>query len=566
MMSFSPWCRWVSFLDEREPATSLALFRIACGLGTLGAVGGVVLDGLVSVIWFDQADGGMFALAADPPWLFRLLGGLTPVNVWAMVITALLSGLLLVLGVAGPLPALLALQAYQALAGINPRTGGSDNYLLLNSLWLLVFARANQTLSLSCRWRTGRWVDLTPVPAWPRYLAIFQLVLVYTVTGIEKAGIHWSAAGDYAALYCILQSPSWQRCDMSWLAWVYPLTQVGTVLARCWEVSAPLLLLDYWDRNSSRKRGVLRRAFHWLHFRRIFVAGGLALHLGIFLTMNVEPFTWVALSYYASLFRPEEWHAAWRWLRRRSPATDQASPTRSAKLVSSRPVRDLRGLFVAFHLVAITLIAFPNPGQRSDAEWDNPTTWGEMADWSQRLRSWGFEVTPEGLHAWARNFTGDYMSVRTRLLAPFSPYYEYCGTYQSWHMFVGVNRLPTRLYVELEEDGVWRPIYVERDPRYTWRGSWLAHSRLRPVLFSLGMQESKERYRQLVSWLAGLAARDYPGATRLRVSFYQFPHVPTPEEVREDRIPRGRFVQVLEVELGSVLRRIEEPRGSASRR
>jgi hypothetical protein len=539
----------VTFLDEREPGTALALFRIACGLGTLGAVGSVVLDGLVPIIWFDQADGGLFRLAADPPRLFQLLGGLTPANVWAVVITALLSGLLLVLGVAGRLPAFLALQAYQALSGVNPRAGGSDNLLLINSLWLLVLAQANRTLSLSCRWRRGCWVDLTPVPAWPRYLIIYQLVLVYTVTGIQKVGIHWSPAGDHAALYYILQSPSWQRFDLSRLAWVYPLTQVGTVLTRYWEISALVLLLYYWDRNSPRQRGWLRAAFHRLHFRQLFVAVGLGLHLGIFLLMNVEPFTWVTLSYYVCLFRPEEWHAFWRWLRRQSPQALGVSSGKSAPLVSSRGVRHFRGLFVVFHLLAITLLAFPNPGHRTEAEWGNATTLGEMADWSARIRSWGFDLSTEELHAWARSFTRDYMSIRGRVIAPFDPYYEICGTYQSWHMFVGVSRLPTRLHVEIEQEGVWRPIYVERDPRYLWRSSWLDHARLRPVLFSLGMQESKQRYEELVHWLARLAASDYPQATRLRVSFYQLPHVPTPQEVRENRSPPGRFVQVREVEL-----------------
>src|SRR5262249_24139651 len=116
------WARWVRFLDQREPATALALFRIACALGILGAVGSIVLHGLVPVIWYDAADGGLFNIAENPPWLFRLLGGVTPFLVWAVVITALVSGLLLFLGLLGPIPAFFALQAYLGLSDLNADT------------------------------------------------------------------------------------------------------------------------------------------------------------------------------------------------------------------------------------------------------------------------------------------------------------------------------------------------------------------------------------------------------------------------------------------------------------
>ena len=59
------WAAWVALLDRREPGTSLALFRIACGLIVAGAVGSVAWHGLVPTLWFDQADGGH--LAPPPP-------------------------------------------------------------------------------------------------------------------------------------------------------------------------------------------------------------------------------------------------------------------------------------------------------------------------------------------------------------------------------------------------------------------------------------------------------------------------------------------------------------------
>src|SRR5262245_37579864 len=113
-----PWAGWVALLDPREPGPSLALFRIACGLGILGAMGSVVAHGLVPVLWFDQADGGHLA-AVERPWLFRLLGGVTPALVWGMVVTALAAGLLLAVGLGGRVTAFVALQSYLAVSSLN---------------------------------------------------------------------------------------------------------------------------------------------------------------------------------------------------------------------------------------------------------------------------------------------------------------------------------------------------------------------------------------------------------------------------------------------------------------
>src|SRR5262249_2922939 len=163
-------------LNEREPGSTLALFRAACGLCVLYSVGSVAAWGMVPVVWLNPADGGYNHLGSVPR-LFRLLGGLTPTTVWWMVAVTLVLGLLLVTGRGGRLTAFLTLQAYQAVTGINPEAGGGYDWLLTNALWLVVLARSTATLSVDCRLRTGRWLSSEPIPAWPRYLAIYQIVL-----------------------------------------------------------------------------------------------------------------------------------------------------------------------------------------------------------------------------------------------------------------------------------------------------------------------------------------------------------------------------------------------------
>src|SRR5438105_1477715 len=113
------WKRWVRFLDHREAGTSLALFRIALGLVIVGTIGSVVLHGLVPSLWFSRANGGHL-YRPDANWLFGLIGGATPANVWTMTWVSLLSGALLAVGLGGRLTALVALQSFLAVTALDP--------------------------------------------------------------------------------------------------------------------------------------------------------------------------------------------------------------------------------------------------------------------------------------------------------------------------------------------------------------------------------------------------------------------------------------------------------------
>ncbi len=299
------WCRWVRFLDQKEPGTTLALWRIAVGLCLFGTVAAVVLAGAVPALWMGPGEGGY--TVPNTPWQFRLLGGVTRANVNAVIAVTLLASMLTAVGLGGRWPVLVALQGFIGLFMLNPGATGSHDAVVTNSLWLLFLSRGTATLSLDCRLRTGQWTNDTPVPAWPRYLAIFQLVLIYATTGMQKVSATWTPVGGFSALYYILQQPTWQRWDMNWAAWVYPLTQIGTAVSWVWEITSPLLLLALWYRATPERPGRVRRLFNRINFRRVFVLIGLAVHLGILACLEVGPFSWIMLSMYLCLYRPEEW-------------------------------------------------------------------------------------------------------------------------------------------------------------------------------------------------------------------------------------------------------------------
>jgi hypothetical protein len=573
----SLWARWTGLLNRREYGTSLALFRIGCGLAVFCSVGSALLHGVAGAVWLDQADGGyrqwgnplwLFGLAGGEsaaqrhfeyfkvglgPWLFGLLGGVSPATLWAMVGVVMVSALMLIVGLGGRITTFVLLQAYIAVSGINDQIWGGDDQLIGNALWLLVLGRATATLSLDCRLRTGCWRSDTLVAAWPRYLAIYQLVLVYFTTAMQKVSIYWTPAGEYSALYYILQEPTWQRWDMSWLAWVFPLTQVATALTWCWELSSPLLLLALWYRSTPERRGWLRTLFNAINFRRLYVLVGLGMHLGIWILMGVGPFSWITLSFYFCLYRPEEWRTTWNRVRGwwTKTARTEAPPGVALETVAPAPAlaasrrRWLDRLvyaFVTLHVVAITLMAVPSPeGAMDRADWEIPSAQAEFIGWADRLTDWGFTVTPAELKDILWKTAQDYMGVRKWVLAPFAPYYDLCGTRQGWRMFVGPDTTPRRLYIEVRENRRWRPVYVARDPDHNWLGFQLNHEHLRTAVHDMGLYKKGKELGQFAQWVAERAARDFPRADQLRLRLKEF-EIPTPEEVRAGRRHEGHWV------------------------
>lgn len=303
--------RFVAFFDAREPATPLALFRILVGSSVLYAIGSVVLAGLVEALWFDVSDGGMRKISQGA-WPVMVLGGPRPDVVWKLVAMALGGGLAMVVGAGGRVASLVTAVAFGGLVSLNNHTGGSYDVLISNALFLCILAPTTATLSVDCRIRSGAWVDASPRPSWVRWLVIYQIVLVYWTTGLQKVSSHWVPGGDFSALYYILQQPSWHRFDMRWVGDFYLLTQVGTGVSWLWEVLAPLGLLAAYFANDPGRPGRLRAWFNRFRAREIYLGLGFAFHVGIHLLMNVGPFSLISVAFYPAFYRHDELAALWR--------------------------------------------------------------------------------------------------------------------------------------------------------------------------------------------------------------------------------------------------------------
>jgi hypothetical protein len=168
-----------------------------------------------------------------------------------------------------------------------------------------------------------------PVFAFGRYLVIFQLLLMYWTTGLQKVSAFWMPGGDFSALYYIFQQPSWHRFDMSWIAQFYWLTQVGTAVSWFWEVSAPLWLLALWYESTKERGGRLRDLFCRWRIKWVYFAVGVFFHVLVLAVMEIGPFSLVSVAFYTCLLSPAEWQRFAVGLRGGHSRVERASATAS---------------------------------------------------------------------------------------------------------------------------------------------------------------------------------------------------------------------------------------------
>lgn len=316
----SRWSRWTAFLDVREVGTSIAAVRVLVATCVLRTLGSVWWSGVYDAAWSDAAhDGWRIHLDSDPLW--RLLGGFDPWMRDGLAVTAVISAALLALGVGGEIAArliaLACLQSFMALGDLNGHAAGSYDSLITNSLWLLVLAGPSRTLSVECRRATGAWTSDRLVMRWPRFLVVVQAVVMYATTGWQKLSDHWVPGGDLGALWYIEQQPTWQIHDMRWLAPLYPVTQLATLLTWLWEVTAPLWLLAWLAEAAPEDGGALFRWLRRLRARDVYLVLGMIFHGLVAVTMQIGPFSWASVALYPAFIHPEEWRRIGRRIRPR---------------------------------------------------------------------------------------------------------------------------------------------------------------------------------------------------------------------------------------------------------
>lgn len=304
-MKLHVWKRWVHFWNQKEDGRAMAGFRIAIGLTLLYTFGWPWFAGAAQAIWVDIAFGGIRDYQSLP-WLFELFGDSSPRTVYTILSMGLAAGVFLILGIFPRIASLIGLIVINNISWHNIHAGGGHDDLIANALWILIFTDSAATYSLSTKYKTGSWISEQKISAWPRYLILIQLILMYVSTGWQKLSSHWLPFGEMDALWFILQQPTWARMDMQWLAPYAWITQLAVFFVWFFEAFSPLIFLMLYFENTSEKEGKIRSVLNTIPWRKLFCIFGVSMHCAISLGMVVGPFSMASLAYYFGFIPPKE--------------------------------------------------------------------------------------------------------------------------------------------------------------------------------------------------------------------------------------------------------------------
>jgi hypothetical protein len=195
---------------------------------------------------------------------------------------------------------------YAQLARVSPGSDRGIDTLLRNVLLVLACSQAGATLSVDARLRHGQWMPDVSIPAWPRYLIVVQLALMYFMAGILKQSAAWTSLGGYSALFLVLNQPHFARFSLSrdLLVSSYPVLQLATALTVVFERAAITVPVLVWFRLTPTRSGVLRACANRARLLEIWVILGATFHIGLALTLMLGIFPWGCLALYPSLATP----------------------------------------------------------------------------------------------------------------------------------------------------------------------------------------------------------------------------------------------------------------------
>jgi len=267
------WQRWVAFTGRQVDARPLRLVQLLIALCVLGDAFALLWRGAAPAVLFRATHGGIGVANAqrlvlgDGAWVGPALFG-------SMVVAAVVvaAGQRLA-GGWGLRPALVMLVVSSAQLGAlyGPGDRGIDR-ILRTVLVLLLFSGVSAP---------GRRAT---VAAWPADLLRLFLVVVYVAAGDAKVGAHpgWFDA-ERPELYTILATPMVGRLDPVAWAGVPELFVVAGAAVWALEFTS-FALLTPWAR-------------YW-------AVGGVALHLGLVVTMELGMFPFGMLALYPVLLSP----------------------------------------------------------------------------------------------------------------------------------------------------------------------------------------------------------------------------------------------------------------------
>ena len=293
------WRTWVALMDRREAPTALALVRISVALVLVCDYLWVWHVGLIDPLWSRFPEG--FATSYSG-WADTL--DISAYGLWTI---ALVSLVLVGIGfLTRPACVVFVIVSAQQ-ATIAPDSESAIDMLLRIVFLILALSRCN------ARWSIDAWIARLRghpmpalVPAWPRYLILFQLCWVYFSGGQNKSGASWGPHGGFTALGNALLDPHNGRLSADLVTTLYPMTRVATALTMAFELTALAYLLWLYYAATPEQPGRLRRWCNTLRLRWIWLSLGISFELGIALGLRLGAFPFGMLALFWVLLLPSE--------------------------------------------------------------------------------------------------------------------------------------------------------------------------------------------------------------------------------------------------------------------
>ena len=306
---------WVALWDRHEPPHVLAAIRILIGLILVIDLVPVYTLDLVETLYAPLGEGGLARIQArdTKPLLYQWMSMDASTAWWSWGL-AIGSAAAFGLGLLTPASGIVFVLASANLSDIMPLSDRAIDTLLRNAVLILSLSSSHRVWSIDALLRWGGWRgDSRPSPAWPRFLLIAQLFIMYGTAGMQKVGLAWTPVGDWSALYIVLRDPAFALVGVETLDRYFWLTQIATLMTWLWEWSTPLAGYALCCRTTRTRSGRLRAWLnaHGFWYKWVFV--GVVFHVGIALTMRLGLFPWGTLALYPAFFPAQEWRC---WLGR----------------------------------------------------------------------------------------------------------------------------------------------------------------------------------------------------------------------------------------------------------
>lgn len=194
----------------------------------------------------------------------------------------------------------------------------------------------------------------------------------------------------------------------------------------------------------------------------------------------------------------------------------------------------IRLILIILHLYAIGIRALPNTNHyRRAADWDHPSVMAELKGWSKKLDAIGWKISPLKLRRVGYSFANRYGQIYLNMVAPFRPYYRYCGTDQQWVLFSAPDRFPPRMELDIFDEGEWQVLYRPFSS-HQWYGHLIESGRFRSAISRFGLDRYRHQGNRLGIYLAQRAADEFPDARMFRLRWSQR-QTPSPSQVRQGK-------------------------------